>query len=457
MKKIIYSGLVFLLFMTGCAQKQETVINEESAVIEQTELVKEETKAVVDEKMSNSNDFINELALHDAVRAKDFALVKELIEKGISVDTQDKYGYTPLHLASRLDQYDIAQTLISNGANVNNIDTFVDTPLLDSTRNSTNSMSKLLICNGADRYVKDKHKMTPLHNASKNNDLFIAQLIQSEDITLMCQTLSITLDSYDDMSNKICGSIPTGVATKVLVTVSNESNDSVEPYGPYTSSIDGNGYCAQLDKPIKKSNNYIVTAVGTNDAEKDIAIANLNDLRAQEEAPAPTPYITGLYEDLMAEFGPDFEPWNAELDKNGLVFRFKSPADLFNHGSSKLSKNFVNIIDDFFPRYLKVISKYKAEIAETRVEGHTSSVYKTAKTDAQRYAKNKKLSTDRANRVYDYTLKLKDELISENKEWLDANYKAYGMAYDNLILDENGVENEILSRRVEFKINKIVE
>ena len=75
MKKIIYAGLVFLLLLTGCAQKQNTTVNVEDTITEQTEVIKEEQTAVIEEKIEKTNDFINELAVHDAVRAKDFRLV----------------------------------------------------------------------------------------------------------------------------------------------------------------------------------------------------------------------------------------------------------------------------------------------------------------------------------------------------------------------------------------------
>ncbi len=439
MNKIIYTCLVLILAFSGCTQNLQTADGTKGQVV----------------KSKIAQDFTNETALFDAIRAKDLKLVDELIAKGTDVNAVDKYGYTPLHVATRLNEYDVVEKLIENGATVNTTDKFGDTPLLDSTRNGTNPMSKLLICNGANKNVEDKHNMTPLHNASKNNDLFIAMLLENNDITKMCEKLDITLNSYDEQENKICGEIPSGMATKVNITIANQSAEDMQPYGPYDALIEDNKYCANIDKPIKKGNKYLVTALGDNGVEQDIEIANLDDLRIKmAAAPVEDQYIEGLYDALMNEFGPDFEKWNAELDKNGLVFRFKNPKDLFKHGSSKLSSDFKNILNNFFPRYLKVLSKYKDQIAETRVEGHTSSVYRSAKNDEERYTKNLKLSTARANNVFDYTMGIKDPRIAENLDWLMDNYKPVGMAYDDLVLDENGVEDQAASRRVEFRINK---
>lgn len=96
------------------------------------------------------------------------------------------------------------------------------------------------------------------------------------------------------------------------------------------------------------------------------------------------------------------------------------------------------------------------EIEKVRVEGHTSSEYRTAKNDEERYAKNKALSTTRANKVLEQTKNQLNEVVNEDKEWLDTVYEAEGMAYDDLIYNPDGTENSILSRRVEFRINKIM-
>lgn len=403
---------------------------------------------------SVKKDFINDLALHDAVRAENKELVSELISKGMAVDTKDKYGYTPLHLAARLNQLEIAQKLFENGAKVNNLDTFGDTPLLDSTRNGTNAMSRFLICNGAKKDVFDKHNMTPLHNASKNGDLFIAMMLGSKDISQMCQTLSITLKSYDESSNKICGSIPTGVATNIKVTLSSDSVDSLNAIGPVKAEIEGKTYCSKLDKNLKKETDYLVTAIGTNSIDKAVATANLKDLKVKKEQPK-SEYIKGLYDALMSEFTNDFKTWDAQLDKNGLVFRFKDPSVLFQIGKSDLNSNFKTILDDFFPRYLKVLNEYKNQIEAIRVEGHTSSEYANTKTKEQRYEKNKILSEKRASNVYNYTLNLNNDEIKNSKEWLDKVYSYHGMSFDDLIYDNKGIEDKIQSRRVEFRINKL--
>ena len=62
-------------------------------------------------------------------------------------------------------------------------------------------------------------------------------------------------------------------------------------------------YCATLDKKPDLTKSYIVTAVGTNTIDKDVEIANLNDLIKKEEPVIEkTPYIAGLYEDVITSY-----------------------------------------------------------------------------------------------------------------------------------------------------------
>lgn len=441
--KIIASSLVVLILLfSGCSTKQEN-----SNLVDTKNEVKEE------KLLKNDLDFINELALHDAIRAKDIEIVKDLVSHGIEINKKDLYGYSPLHLAVRFGQYDISELLISKGADVNSIDNYNDTPLLDSTRNGTNEISRLLLCNGANSDVEDNHKMKPIHNASKNKDLYIVEMIQSNSVVNMCEKLDITLDSYFEEENKICGKIEKGIAKEIKVTITDENSENIEFYDEVNAKIDSSSYCAKLNKKIKVSNPYLVTVVGTNSIDKDIEVSSLEKIKVVKEEPSI--YISGLYEDLMEEFKEDFAPWNAELDKNGLVFRFKKPEVMFANGSSDVNEEYKKILNNFFPRYLRVVEKYKEEIVNIRVEGHTSSSYSTAKTEEEKYSKNKKLSEARAKNVYDYILSIDNETISLNKEWLGDVYSYYGMSSSDLILNEMGLEDELQSRRVEFRINKI--
>ncbi len=336
----------------------------------------------------DQSDLIQELALHDAVRAKDLTQVKALVENKSQINHKDQYGYTPLHIAVRLNQYEITEYLIQNGATVNSLDQYGDTPLIDSTRDDYTELSKLLLCNGANKDVKDRYDISPLHYSSKNSNELISNMILADNLDPYCKE---------------------------------------QPVKEVAETID--------EEPEVQEN--ITEQVETNTENLTLA-----------ESPA----FQGLYEALNDEFKDHFGSWQAELTPDDLQFRFNTPAAIFNVGDSSLKEGFTDILTDFFPRYLKVLNKYKEQIQEIRIEGHTSSEYSSATSDTQRYELNKKLSQQRAKSVADYTYKLAQEDPNIDQEWVETTFNSYGMSYDDLIYNPDGTENKVASRRVDFKI-----
>lgn len=215
------------------------------------------------------------------------------------------------------------------------------------------------------------------------------------------------------------------------------------------SILDSSNRC---DKPSVETR-----LVSTIDIEMPQAEVSNDVLTMLQEETKKEEVITGLYEDLMNEFRYDFARWNAELDKDGLIFRFANASAIFPSEEYYLSSKYQAILKDFYPRYVKVISKYKNQIADVRVEGHASSVYKPAKTKAEAYEYNRKLSLNRAKSVRWFTINLDDQTIQNDRKWLEENYKAYGLSSDYTIKKPDGSEDYNLSRRVEFRINKIIQ
>jgi len=162
---LIILALVSLI-LSGCTSSKE------ANVIPKTDITK--------------SDFVDENALHDAVRARDLKTVKFLIEQNISIDIKNINGYTPLHVAVRLQEYEIAKFLIDNGASVNTIDEYEDTPLLDSTRDNYVEISKLLICNGAKRDVVDKYGMSPLSYSTKSKNIELSEALRANSVDSYC-------------------------------------------------------------------------------------------------------------------------------------------------------------------------------------------------------------------------------------------------------------------------------
>lgn len=73
-----------------------------------------------------------------------------------------------------------------------------------------------------------------------------------------------------------------------------------------------------------------------------------------------------IYKALLHEFADDLPKWGAKIDKDTLTISFLSPDILFKTGQSDLQDNYKEILSDFFPRYIKVIDRYKDSISEIR-------------------------------------------------------------------------------------------
>lgn len=160
---------------------------------------------------------------------------------------------------------------------------------------------------------------------------------------------------------------------------------------------------------------------------------------------------TQLYEDLQREFAPDMQRWGAELDKD-LAFRFNNSEVLFDEGAAVLKVEFQNILADFFPRYVRIITqeKYRDDILEVRIEGHTSSAWFGAASDDDAYIRNMNLSQQRTRSTLAYVLELGQ--VQSDKNWLKSHLTANGLSSAKVVRDEQGIEDAERSRRVEFRV-----
>ena len=114
-----------------------------------------------------------------------------------------------------------------------------------------------------------------------------------------------------------------------------------------------------------------------------------------------------LYNALDIEFAKDLQDWDAEIDKQTLEVRFKSPDVLFGLGSTELKPKFKLILDDFFPRYLKALDNYQEHITEVRIEGHTSTDWTGTTNPDIAYFNNMALPQGRTRSVLQYVYDIK--------------------------------------------------
>ncbi len=163
-------------------------------------------------------------------------------------------------------------------------------------------------------------------------------------------------------------------------------------------------------------------------------------------------YAEDLNKALHDELGGYLDRWQAEITDENII-RFNVP---FLPGSDEIPLLFAQHLSEFFPRYIALLSqdRFKREIEEIRVEGHTSQDWGASTDPLEIYLRNIDLSQRRASEVLGYCFTLPHPDIKGNREWLQSHLRANGMAFAQPIMQESNpvVEDKNRSRRVEFKV-----
>lgn len=157
-----------------------------------------------------------------------------------------------------------------------------------------------------------------------------------------------------------------------------------------------------------------------------------------------------IYDALQSEFENDLAHWDAELDRQSLTVRFRAPEVMFARSSAEIPPKFRDILNDFFPRYVQVLSTHATSIEEIRIEGHTSSEWKPGATPTDAYFGNMALSQERTRSVLSYCLSTLES--SPLAEWARSRATANGMSSSRLVVSPQGIEDTERSRRVEFRV-----
>jgi outer membrane protein OmpA-like peptidoglycan-associated protein len=157
-----------------------------------------------------------------------------------------------------------------------------------------------------------------------------------------------------------------------------------------------------------------------------------------------------LYRSLLLEFKGDLEKWRADIDPD-LTIRFREPEVLFDSGKSELKPRFIEILNDFFPRYVKILGlgQYRDSIEEVRIEGHTSSYWMGLSSD-QAYFKNMELSQARTRSTLEYVLT--NTRVFGFERWIKSLLTANGLSSSKPRFNADKTENPIASQRVEFRV-----
>ena len=94
--------------------------------------------------------------------------------------------------------------------------------------------------------------------------------------------------------------------------------------------------------------------------------------------------------------------------------------------------------------------QYKTDINEVRIEGHTDSKWFDAKDHNHAYFKNMALSQNRSREVLQYVYLLPS--VKKYEQWMKDNIAAVGFSSAKVRKDDQGIENDVASRRVSFRV-----
>lgn len=114
-----------------------------------------------------------------AVQNGDLNKVKSLISRNASVNTRDKYSWTPLHWAAYKGHLEVAEFLVKKGADINAADKgpYGKKPVHVAIENNSKDIIGFLLSKGVSINDTDKQGYTPLHYAAWRGRLEIAELL----------------------------------------------------------------------------------------------------------------------------------------------------------------------------------------------------------------------------------------------------------------------------------------
>ena len=134
-----------------------------------------------------------------------------------------------------------------------------------------------------------------------------------------------------------------------------------------------------------------------------------------------------------------------------MTIRFKEPDVLFDAGRSDIQPAFQEILNNFFPRYIRVLQReqYIDHINEIRIEGHTSIEGRSGMSEDESYFYNMELSQDRTRSVLATCLYSLDRNVFN---WTKNRATANGLSSVKPIESNATQYGRQQNRRVEFKV-----
>ena len=98
--------------------------------------------------------------LEEVVYKNDIAVFDAMLESGMDVNMQNKYGWTPLHIAIRRDRREMVEKLLEKGADINKVDGVGWTPLMEAIMDDMPELCEYLVNQGVDKTIANQRGAT---------------------------------------------------------------------------------------------------------------------------------------------------------------------------------------------------------------------------------------------------------------------------------------------------------
>ncbi len=197
---------------------------------------------------------------------------------------------------------------------------------------------------------------------------------------------------------------------------------------------------------ILQNSQYAIVGESTpaNSENTDMWITKLNSDGSSALALPSGSIYDALCEEFKVEISKEIIKINQDLsiELNAGYLHFET-------GKFKLNKPQEKFISGFTPRLLKAISPFQSNISNLKINGHTSSEWKS-KNFETRYLKNLELSSKRSLCVSNALFT--SALSSKDKKYLSQILSADAQSFREPILVTNKEENREKSRRVGLRI-----
>ena len=142
-----------------------------------------------------------------------------------------------------------------------------------------------------------------------------------------------------------------------------------------------------------------------------------------------------------------------QIDQDTLWISVISDDALFNRGSTVPNSSLKGFLNVFFPLFVRTLQEFDQEIAEIRIQGHSSSTWKYAENLTDGYLGNMRLSIDRAESALKYCLGLEE--VEEHRQWLTDRLVSVGFSDLKPMMDDTNQEDPLRSRRITFTVEVV--